>query len=95
MKTMESERQEAQKLYDQGYRQISRKFGIVSRVDIPHADMLRFFEQQGYGGTSCGVASLSMEDQRNHYRRRHSKDQIEGVSYQVLRELRRITERKE
>jgi hypothetical protein len=81
----------ARKLYDDGYRQVSNKFRIVARVDIPIQQMKEFFIQQNYGRSNCGVPSCTVESQSEHYRRCYSKDAIEGVPFEVMRFLRKMT----
>lgn len=82
--------QTAKELHDAGYRQTSRRFGIVSRVDISDEEMTNLFIEENFGETDSSVPCLPIEEQRGHYRRCYSEDNIEGVPDHVLKELRRM-----
>lgn len=81
-------KQTAKQLHVLGYRQVSRKFGIVSRVDISLEAMKDLFIRKNYGRSDCGVPSCPVEQQENYYRRACSEDTIEGVPDNVMKELR-------
>jgi len=88
--------EQAMHYYKLGYRQISRRFGIIARVDIPEEVMVELFisKSLAVGGTRdkpCGVACCNLKDQRDYYRRCISKDVIENVPEQVMSYLRKIT----
>ena len=72
----EEAKKKALKLFFEGYRVTSRKFRHLSRVDISDEAMVKMFIKQNYGSTDSGVPSLSLESQRDFYRRVYSKDTI-------------------
>ena len=71
-----------------GYRQVSRKFRIVARVDMPVKDMKQSFIDENFGDTTSGVPSGTLESQKEQYRRCHSRDTIDNVPEDIMRELR-------
>ena len=79
----------AQKLYAEGYRQVSRKHCLIARVDIPDSDMIQKFIDDNFGNSTSGVPSLSLESQREHYRRVCSKDS-KTVTLTVLNYMRNM-----
>lgn len=75
-------------LKSMGYKQTSRRYKSITRVDIPIEDMVKFFINRNFGDTKSGVPSCSLEEQKDHYRRCHSKDNIEAVPESILKHLR-------
>lgn len=71
-----------------GYRQVSRKFRIVARVDMPTKEMKQYFIDENFGDENSGVPSGTLESQEEQYRRVHSRDTIENVPEDIMRELR-------
>ena len=80
----------AQALYDDGYRQVSRRHCLIARVDVSDTVMMMFFIKENFGDADSGVPSLPVEKQREHYRRVHSQDRLSGVPEPVLARLRRM-----
>ena len=79
-----------QQLFDQGYRQISRKYGEVARVDITDEELIVLYIKRNYGDKTSGLPCLSLEEQKDYYRRCDSKDLIKHVPEVILRELNRL-----
>jgi len=71
-----------------GYRQVSRRYKIVSKVDVSIEKMQKFFIKQNYNRIDSGIPKLPLNQQMDHYRRVYSKDNIEGVPEEILRFLR-------
>jgi len=71
-----------------GYRQVSRKFKSVARVDIPIEEMKQYFIDKNYGHTKSGVPSCTTEIQCDHYRRCVSNDVIDNVPEYIMKCLR-------
>jgi hypothetical protein len=83
-------KQTALELFNQGYRQTSRNYGIVSRVDITDEEMIQKHISDNFGDKESGVPSCDIESQRDFYRRVHSKDTIEDVPISIIKELNRL-----
>lgn len=81
--------QTALELYDVGYRQISRRWCIVARVDMSNEEMVEMFVTKNFGDRDSGLPSLSIESQKDHYRRCYSKDKM-AVPERIMKELRAI-----
>jgi hypothetical protein len=79
-----------QQLFDQGYRQVSRKYGEVARVDITDEELVKLYIKRNYEDKTSGLPCLSLEDQKDYYRRCASKDLIKHVPEVILRELNRL-----
>jgi len=77
-----------EELRNKGYRQISRKYRMVSRVDISTENMVKFFIKDNFGDKNSGVPAGSIESQKEQYRSVHSNDCIEGVPECILKHLR-------
>lgn len=77
----------AKKMHAMGYRQTSRKFGHVARVNITTKEMRDYFLKMNFGHKS-GEAAGSIESQKEQYRRVYSKDTIESVPQPVMSLLR-------
>lgn len=63
---------------------------MVARVPMSDADLTKFLKEHeftGAGSVFCG----RIEDQRDFYRRVFSQDVIEGVPWEVMKELRRLS----
>ena len=75
-------------LKSKGYKQTSRKFGMVSRVDMSDEALKRFFIKDNFGDTKSGIPSCTLEQQKDQYRRVYSKDSIAGVPEKILKYLR-------
>lgn len=79
-----------QQLFDLGYRQVSRKYGHVSRVDIIDEELIRLYIKRNHGDKISGLPCLPLEEQKDFYRRVDSKDIIKGVPEVILRELNKL-----
>ena len=79
-----------QQLFDQGYRQVSRKYGEVSRVDITDEELIKLYIKRNHGDKTSGLPCVSLEEQKDFYRRCDSKDFIKHVPEVILRELNRL-----
>ena len=80
---------EAKRLFDLGYRVVSRKFGHISRVDITEEKMIELFIKQNYGDNKSGVAGSSIENQKDFYRRCVSKDTLIVRPY-IIRLIKKL-----
>lgn len=69
----------AEELKAQGYKQTSRAYGIVARVDISDDELIAWARKELPG---------MIESIAEHYRRCWSNDEIEGVPDEVLKQLR-------
>ena len=75
-------------MIEAGYRQVSRKYSTVSRVDVTIEQMVQFFIDENFGKSDCGVPCMIIPAQEEHYRRCYSKDCIEEVPEDILMHLR-------
>lgn len=93
--TMTNEEAEkiANEYFNRGYRVTSRKFCIISRVDMSDEEMVNFFIKRNFGDRTSGVPCADIESQRDQYRRVHSHDKIEGVHHLVCEKIRSLTKR--
>ena len=66
--------QEAEKLWNAGYRQTSRKFRHVSRADKSTEDIRKMYIKRNYGNATSGLAACSEESMLDFYRRCDSPD---------------------
>jgi len=83
-----SAREAAERLVSRGYRQVSRRFGHVARVDVSRGTMIEGFVRENFGHRHSGVPSLSVMDQEDHYRRCVTTDVITGVPDSVMSMIR-------
>jgi len=83
-----------QQLFDQGYRQTSRKYGGVARVDISDKELIKLYIKKNYGNKDSGLPCLPLEDQKDYYRRCDSNDHIEHVPLVILKELNKLVSEK-
>jgi hypothetical protein len=83
-----------QELYDKGYRIVSRKYRIVSRVDISDEEMIVMFIKENFGDKYSGIPCSSIEQQKDYYRRCISKDTLK-IHNNVLKKLLQITRNQE
>jgi len=79
--------QEALRLFRKGYRQTSRRHGIVSRVEVPDV-----FEALSEKLPHSQVQKWERWRAEDHWRRCYSQDQLEDVPEGVMRALRRFVE---
>ena len=78
----------AELMHSLGYRQTSRKFHHVARVEISTDKMKEYFIKQNFGDANSGVPCGSIESQKEQYRRVHSRDTIENVPEQIMQIIR-------
>ena len=77
----------ALQLYKRGYRQVSRRYGIVSRVD--RKDWREVMAATHVNGM-CWVKMLGDESAASYYRACISKDTIEGLDDATMNALRKL-----
>ncbi|MGR3292521.1 MAG: hypothetical protein ACUZ9M_00730 [Candidatus Scalindua sp.] len=75
-------------LWNDGYRQTSRKFCQIARVAISTKTMVDWFIKDNFGDANSGVPSLPISQQADHYRRVYSKDVIEDVPEKIMVAIR-------
>ena len=71
-----------------GYKQTSHKYRLVATVDVSNEDLRLFFIEDNFGDANSSVPSLSLEEQRDFYRRVYASHW--EVSEPVMRELRNM-----
>ena len=76
--------QTVDELFEKGYRQVSRRYRRLARVDVD--DVREFFENNGY----ANIASLPYPDREDQYRRCYSRDIIE-VPEEEMSKVRSLT----
>jgi hypothetical protein len=69
----------AKELTDMGYRRISNRYRIISRIDRP--DWIKWLEDKGF------MISFPLGSTADFYRRVFSKDKIEGVKLSVYKKI--------
>jgi len=83
----------AEELFAIGYRQISRKHKMISRVDVTIVEMLKIVNKdilKTYLKNTDDVNNDRMSSLRDYYRRVYSKDIINKVPDTILKELNRL-----
>ena len=75
-------------LKSKGYRQVSRKYKMISRIELSDEALIKFFIDRNFGSKKSGLPSCSLEQQKDHYRRCYSEDAIEGVPESIFKHLR-------
>lgn len=70
-------------MWEAGYRQVSNRFCIVARVNIPEEDLSKVLPY--LRGSYLKVEEID----RDHYRRGYSDDILEGVGPALMQLLRR------
>jgi hypothetical protein len=78
---------EAARLFLAGYRQISNKFGIVARIDVP--DLVVALKKKMPDSSQEKWGRWMQEE---HWRRCYSKDRLEHVDQSVMRHLRNMSD---
>lgn len=87
----DEDKAEAQRLFDMGYRVVSRAFRIISRVDMSDYEMMEFFVKKNFGDRTSGLPCLPIEQQKDQYRRVYSEDKkvVRGVIMKLMKQLER------
>lgn len=68
-----------------GYKQTSRMYSHIARVDLSDEELRRFFISLNFGDATSGIPSLPLEAQKDHYRRVYAshwvmpKEVMEGL----------------
>ena len=79
----------AGKLYDMGYRQISRKYKTVARVDVSFLEMLkRCGEEEALKGKRLSIQRI--ECIKDYYRRCLSEDRIKNLPDNVIKKINQM-----
>jgi len=73
-RVLADDEEEARRLFDLGYRQVSNRYGIVARVDVP--DLPAALEK---ALPFSSADKWERWEQEDHWRRCFSKDKLENV----------------